>query len=61
MASIQKSITQFEDYIKKIDQRIRTEDFKNLDMTERNLNDLKTLSASCTKTVYNRLIFSLMI
>jgi hypothetical protein len=51
MSNIQKLISQFEDYLKKIDQRIRGDDFKNLDLTQKNLNDAKTLKESCIKLV----------
>jgi hypothetical protein len=51
MSNIQKLLSQLEDYIKKIDQRIRNEDLKNLDQAQRNLNDAKTLRDSCTKLV----------
>ncbi len=52
MSTIQKNITTFEDYIKKIDQRIRNEDLKNLDLTQKNINDAKTIATSCSKLVY---------
>jgi hypothetical protein len=52
MSTIQKNINTFEDYIKKIDQRIRNEDLKNLDMAQQNINESKTLATSCSKLVY---------
>ena len=52
MSTIQKNINTFEDYIKKIDQRLRNEDLKNLDMAQKNINESKTLATSCSKLVY---------
>jgi hypothetical protein len=51
MSTVQKNINTFEDYIKKIDQRIRNEDLKNIDLAQKNINDAKTLAASCSKLV----------
>ena len=51
MSTIQKNINTFEDYIKKIDQRIRNEDLKNLDSAQKNINDAKTIITSCSKLV----------
>jgi hypothetical protein len=49
--ALQKLFHQFEDLIKKIDTKIRNEDFKDLDITNQNLNDMKTLLTSSNKTV----------
>ncbi len=49
--ALQKSFLQFEDIIKKIDIKIRNEDFKDLDLTNKNLSDLKVLLTSSNKTV----------
>jgi hypothetical protein len=51
MSTIQKNINTFEDYIKKIDQRIRSEDLKNLDGAQKSINDSKALANSCSKLV----------
>ncbi len=49
--NIQRLFNQFEEYIKKIDQRIRSEDLKNLDAAQKNINEAKTLVTSCSKLV----------
>jgi hypothetical protein len=49
--ALQKLFHQFEDIIKKIDIKIRNEDFRDLDISNKNLNDLKTLLTSSSKTV----------
>lgn len=51
--SIQKQFSQFEDYMKKIDQRTRNEDYKRIDATEKNLSDLKTLLSDSKRIVNN--------
>ena len=49
--ALQKSFQQFEEFIKKIDTKIRMEDFKDMDITNKNISDLKTLLTSTSKTV----------
>jgi len=49
--SIQKLISQFEDYMKKIDQRTRNEDYKTVDATEKNISDLKILLSDSKRIV----------
>ena len=49
--NIQRLFNLFDDYIKKIDQRIRSEDLKNLDAAQKNINEAKTLVSSCSKLV----------
>lgn len=49
--SIQKLFTQFDDYMKKIDQRTRIEDYKRIDQTEKNLTDLRVLISDSKKIV----------
>lgn len=39
----EKIISTFDSTIKKIDIRLRNEDFKDPDQTERNINDMKTI------------------
>jgi hypothetical protein len=57
--SIKAFFTQFDENIKKIDQRVRNENYKDLDNTSKNLNDLRTLLNSCQKIVKVYLIISL--
>jgi len=49
--SIQKILPQFDDYMKKIDQRTRNEDYKRIDATEKNLSDLRILLSDSKKIV----------
>ncbi len=49
--ALQKLFYQFEDLMKKIDTKIRNEDFKDLDISTQNINDLKTLLTSSSKSV----------
>ena len=49
--SIQKLFTQFDDYMKKIDQRTRNEDYKRIDATEKNLSDLRILMSDSKRIV----------
>ncbi len=49
--SIQKYITQFDDYMKKIDQRTRNEDHKSIDSTKKNLSDLRIFLNDSKKLV----------
>lgn len=49
--SIQKRLAQFDDYMKKIDQISRNEDYKRVDASEKNLIDLKTLLNDCKRIV----------
>lgn len=49
MTSIPKLIQNIEEIVKKVDQRIRGEDFKDLDSTGRNVNELKMFLTSATK------------
>lgn len=51
MTSIPKLIQNIEDLIKKIDIRVRGEDFKDLDNTNRNVNELKILLNAATKYI----------
>lgn len=48
---MQKLFSQFEDYMKKIDQRTRNEDYKRIDATEKNLADLKILQCDSKRIV----------
>lgn len=50
--SLQKNFSQCDDYIKKIDQKVRMEDFKRVEGTEKNLSDLKILFADLKKIVF---------
>lgn len=49
--ALQKNFYQFEDIIKKIDTKIRNEEFSDLDISNQNINDLKTLLTSSSKAV----------
>ena len=49
--SLQKYFQQFEDFIKKIDFKVKNEDFRDLDISNRNISDLKVLLTSSNKTV----------
>ena len=49
--SIQKLFVQFDDYMKKIDQRTRNEDDKRIDATEKNLSDLRVLQSDSKRIV----------
>ena len=49
--SILKLFTQCDEYLKKIDQKIRTEDYKRPDTTEKNLSEIKILFADFKKYV----------
>jgi len=49
--SIQKLFSQFDDYMKKIDQRTRNEDYKSIESTEKNLSDLRILLGDSKKLV----------
>ena len=58
--ALQKLFYQFEDLIKKIDTKIRNEDFKDLDIATQNINDLKTLLTSSSKSVNYIFYFNLI-
>jgi hypothetical protein len=49
--SLNKLFSQCDDYLKKIDQKIRTEDYKRPEITEKNLSDLKILLGDFKKIV----------
>jgi len=49
--SISKLFTQCDDYLKKIDQKIRLEDYKRIEITEKNLSDIKILFGDFKKIV----------
>ena len=51
MSTIAKLLSQFEDYMKKIDQRIKGEDYKLIDETEKNISNLKILINDSKKIV----------
>lgn len=55
--SIQKLLARFNDYIKKIDQKIKNEDYKTVEITEANLSDLKIL-LNDSKKIVNKIFFS---
>lgn len=55
--SIQKLFTQCDDYLKKIDLKIRNEDYKKVDLTEKNLSEIKILFADFKRTVLLIFIF----
>jgi hypothetical protein len=49
--SLNKLFNQCDDYLKKIDQKIRMEDYKRTESTEKNLSDLKILFGDFKKIV----------
>lgn len=49
--SLQKLFTQCDEYLRKIDQKIRMEDYKRIETTERNLSDIKILFGDFKKIV----------
>ena len=49
--SISKLFTQCEEYLKKIDQKTRMEDYKRTEGTEKNLSEIKILFADFKKYV----------
>lgn len=49
--SLQKLLAQFDDYMKKIDHKAKNEDYKSVDATGKNLNDLKILLNDSNKIV----------
>lgn len=49
--SMQKLFTQCDDYLKKIDLKIRNEDYKRIENTEKNLNEIKILFSDFKRTV----------
>ena len=60
--SISKLFSQCDEYLKKIDQKIRMEDYKRTDTTEKNLSEIKILFADFKKYVcLIILLFSLFI
>lgn len=58
--SLQKFYSQFDDLTRKIDIKLRNETYQDLDLTSRNISDLKILLNSLQKTVkYIFIIFFL--
>lgn len=49
--SFQKLLVQFDDYMKKIDLKARTEELKSLDATEKNLGEMKIILNDSKKIV----------
>jgi hypothetical protein len=49
--SLQKLYVQFEDSIRKIDMKLKYEDFKNMDATSKNISDMKIILSASKKTV----------
>jgi hypothetical protein len=49
--SLKNLLTKFEEYLPKIDIKIKNEDFRNLDVTSKNLVDLKSILSSMNKIV----------
>lgn len=49
--SLQKLLAQFDDYMRKIDQKAKNEDYKSVDATQKNLTDLKILLNDSIKIV----------
>jgi hypothetical protein len=54
--ALPKLFSQFEENMKRIETKIKYEDYKDLDVTERNLNDMKTCLTSASKTVSNYIL-----
>jgi CHASE3 domain sensor protein len=50
--SIQELFSKFDDYMKKIDQKTKNEDYKRIESTEKNLNDLKILLMDSKRIVH---------
>ena len=48
---MQKLFNQCDDYIRKIDQKARSEDYKRVEATEKNLSELKILLGDLKSTV----------
>jgi hypothetical protein len=62
MSSITKLKPDFEETLRKIDQRVSREDLKDLDIASRTINDVKQLLQKCNKIViYFIILHSLMI
>ncbi len=53
--SLKKLFSDFEDYLPKIDMKIKYEDLKSLDATSKNLIDMKSLLSSMNKIVQTQL------
>ena len=49
--SVKNLFTKFEEYLPKIDIKIKNEDFRSLDATSKNLVDLKSILSSMNKIV----------
>lgn len=49
--NLKKQFSQFEDFLPKLDLKMKQEDFKNLDSTSKNIADMKTLLTSMNKIV----------
>ena len=57
--SLKKLFSDFEDYLPKIDMKIKYEDLKSLDATSKNLIDMKSLLSSMNKIVQAHINFFL--